>query len=630
MLTALLAPQLTLGYGLSGFNEFNEFRFNVINPVSAQATELTADNSATPAPAGWIPNVWKNHLAGGSASSPLPDFSHAGYAMGDRSIPDVPGPVFDVTNPQFGAEPDDNQDDTLAIQAAIDAAGIAGGGVVFFPRGRYEIRKTAAVPTLQITRDQVILRGEGDTVSGTVLHLGSPGPTGNIRRLGSVPAKKEARSGAAAIAVLGSEQQELLTSFTKSLERGQLDVEVSDTSHLHAGQLVVIHFEDPLIDIDHPEPGKADIPLQLTRPFRLTPDQVDTFGKAAKNLSWIVRIAEIVDRKNIRLAKPARFDQLLRYKPRIFTFSGVQGVGIENLRIESSWPGNYRHHKPYEGEDGTVIRTAKEQDYLWNGLWISHAADGWVRNVTFKNLTQGIIVSHSSDCTMTDLRFEGVDGHAGITIGRSNDILVSRADFFARLVHPVSVTMMASGNVITNSATHYDGRNDTTATDAVIDLHGLFPFENLFDNLRGFYVCPGGDMSVLPHGGVRNVFWNIIAPRHMSCYTGETDNEFARTYATKGTSSGTSATMFEHLPQAFFVGIQRRSGEPVTIGNSILDRQTSWLNVEGLNRPGIGIESLYQAQVNNRRTASLNLPLKIAYPACSPLFPVVTPPGRDI
>ncbi len=39
----------------------------------------------------------------------------------------------------FGAKGDGNADDTAAVQRALDAAGEAGGGVVFLPRGRYKL-----------------------------------------------------------------------------------------------------------------------------------------------------------------------------------------------------------------------------------------------------------------------------------------------------------------------------------------------------------------------------------------------------------------------------------------------------------------------------------------------------------
>ena len=548
----------------------------------------------------WIPNVWKNYLAQNETGSVLPDFSRAGYGMGERLPQDVTGPLFNVTDQVYGAFPDDLKDDTVAIQAAINAAQAQGGGVVFLPKGRYDIRKKANLPGLRISGSNVVIRGVGDDKNGTVLHLWSPAPAGNIRRLGTVPADQAARSGAV-LAVMGSEEQHFITEISEDVGRGEVVVKVADASSLSVGQFIVVSLTDPIIDIDVPHPEKVAIALELTRPYKLIEQQKDTFGKAAQRYSWTVKISEIIDDRTIRLGKPARFDQLKSYQPKIYSFPGITEVGIENLHIESSWPGDYQHHKPYKKED-VIVRTAKEQDYLWNGIWVSFLVNGWVRNVTFENLTQGIIVSHSADSTFDSLTFLGKDGHAGVTIGQSNDLLVSQVDFFAPLVHPVTLTMMSSGNVITDSETHYDGRNELTGTDAVLDFHGLFPFENLFDQLRGFYVCPGGDMSVLPHGGVRNVFWNIIAPEKMSCYTGAGDDEFFRTYATAGTSSHSPATMYEHLPQAFFIGITRKNGKAVTIGGSSVDRKNQWHVVEGLGRKGMGISSLYRSQINERRS----------------------------
>lgn len=544
---------------------------------------------------GWTPRVLADYLVNGSTEKYLPDFSCAGYAMGVRPIAEIEKPVLDVTKRPFEAKPDDGIDDTAAIQAAIDSAGAAGGGVVLLPRGRYEIHSTTDAPFLRISYDRVVLRGQGSGSSGTILHLGAPAPAGKVRRLGSVPAEEEARH-RAAVAVIGSEDRRELARYTTDIARGTRIVAVTDSAGLAPGQTVIIEFSDPMIDTVHPVPENADLVAQLTAPFRLKPTQTDTLGPVAKKHTWIVKIEKILSPKTIRLTRPARFDQRHRYDPRIYAFNGVREVGIEHLRIQSSWPGGYRHHKPYTDAAGNIIRTAKEQDYLWNGIWISSTSDGWVRDVTFYNLTQGVIVSRSSDLTLQDLQFQGLDGHAGITIAHSNDVLVRSVDFFARLVHPLTLTMMACGNVITRCNTHYEGRDHYTSTDAVIDFHGIFPYENLFENMNGFYVCPGGDLSVMPHAGVRNVFWNIQAPSRMECYTCSTDNEFARTYDFGSTSSSTADTMFEHFPQAFYIGIVRSGNRKATIGGSTADRYNAWMTVEGLNRPDIGIPSLYEAQ----------------------------------
>jgi hypothetical protein len=78
-------------------------------------------------------------------------------------------------------------------------------------------------------------------------------------------------------------------------------------------------------------------------------------------------------------------------------------------------------------------------------------------------------------------------------------------------------------------------------------------------------------------------------------------DEFMRTYDTQSTSSGTQQTMFEHLPQAFYIGLYRKGDRPVTIGGKTTDLHNRWMTVEGLNREGIGIPSLYEAQKRNSR-----------------------------
>lgn len=61
--------------------------------------------------------------------------------------------VFDVRD--YGAVASDHLEDTAAIQAALDAAGANGGGIVHLPRGRFQVNDTLYIPRF------VLLRGEG-------------------------------------------------------------------------------------------------------------------------------------------------------------------------------------------------------------------------------------------------------------------------------------------------------------------------------------------------------------------------------------------------------------------------------------------------------------------------------------
>lgn len=57
----------------------------------------------------------------------------------------------------YGAKGDGTTDDTSEIQSAIDAAGLAGGGIVFFPEGTYLISSA-----LTVYEDNVVIQGIGN------------------------------------------------------------------------------------------------------------------------------------------------------------------------------------------------------------------------------------------------------------------------------------------------------------------------------------------------------------------------------------------------------------------------------------------------------------------------------------
>ena len=65
--------------------------------------------------------------------------------------------VFNIS--EYGAIANDEFEDGPAIQAALDAAGKNGGGIVLVPRGRFQINMTLIIPRL------VLLRGEGTDLS---------------------------------------------------------------------------------------------------------------------------------------------------------------------------------------------------------------------------------------------------------------------------------------------------------------------------------------------------------------------------------------------------------------------------------------------------------------------------------
>ncbi|HEY0136300.1 MAG TPA: glycosyl hydrolase family 28-related protein, partial [Nannocystis sp.] len=118
----------------------------------------TGGTSDLPGEAGWrsvlYPEDWTPAFTGPEGRF-LHDFSYAGYHLGETPLAvDVSANKIDVVA-DHGADPTGTADATAAFQAALDAAGLA-GGVVEVPAGLYKIEGSLAVKS-----SRVVLRGVG-------------------------------------------------------------------------------------------------------------------------------------------------------------------------------------------------------------------------------------------------------------------------------------------------------------------------------------------------------------------------------------------------------------------------------------------------------------------------------------
>lgn len=124
-------------------------------------TAFAADAPSAPWRSALYPDDWKPGGADAEGRF-LHDFSYAGYHRGEKKLPRVEGPVFDVTAAPYRADASGRADATAAIQAALDAASASGGGVVLLPSGTYRIAPPEGrQEALWIKGDGVVLRGAG-------------------------------------------------------------------------------------------------------------------------------------------------------------------------------------------------------------------------------------------------------------------------------------------------------------------------------------------------------------------------------------------------------------------------------------------------------------------------------------
>ena len=130
-------------------------------------------------PLDWSPGFGVDPGDGG-ALAVLPDFSHAGYRAGEDPLPVVASAdAIHVTT--HGADPTGEMDSTASIQAALDEAGAAGGGVVWIPAGDYRIDGT-----LSVSHPGVVLAGEGADASRLSFTAVGPSDRSSLEFSGSL------------------------------------------------------------------------------------------------------------------------------------------------------------------------------------------------------------------------------------------------------------------------------------------------------------------------------------------------------------------------------------------------------------------------------------------------------------
>jgi len=97
-------------------------------------------------------NTWVHNGCGGPAA-----WKQIGMVKIKAHPPLWKSDVFDIC--EYGAVANDEFEDGPAVQAALNAAGKNGGGIVLIPRGRFQINTTLVIPRF------VLLRGEGKDLS---------------------------------------------------------------------------------------------------------------------------------------------------------------------------------------------------------------------------------------------------------------------------------------------------------------------------------------------------------------------------------------------------------------------------------------------------------------------------------
>ena len=382
------------------------------------------------------------------AAGRLYDYSWAGRGTVDP----CPGlPVFEAVD--FGVAPDSGREAGPAIQAALDAAGAAGGGVVHLPPGVIDLNVGTRLATLRI-RHRVVLRGSGSGPDGTLLV--------NHRYHDSPEPDKPWLAGQWPVLHIGpdgdSEEPE----------------PVADASGLAVGGAFLLrHLEtDGSLARDLVQ-GRVDVAANWR-------------GEGRELVSQLLTVVAI-DGNRLTIDAPLHRD-VGPWPVQLCRLPMIDRAGICDLRIRGLWDGFFVHHKNPEHDNG------------WDHVKFVRVRAGWASNLVHENTTSALGLSDCLGCVVRDCRIRGNPGHNGFVLNRRSTGNLFVGCHAGRNMHGFNVQGTLSGNAVVDC---------TMDEPSGIDLHGGIGCDNLFDGIVGGVLKGGGSANAVPpRHGPGMTLWN--------------------------------------------------------------------------------------------------------------------------
>jgi len=481
------------------------------------------------------------------------DFSFAGYHLGkelpDRSIQGKK--MFSVLD--FGAIPNDGLDDIKAIQKAVDEAEKSGGGVVTFPPGTFDFDVETAQGFVHIKKSNIVLRGYGDGLDGTILHDHRPShsPDPKMKWLGGT-----------------------FPSFFKLGERpGPLDsalafpVRDAETGSINLFTETGSRVEPGIYFLVQTNPSDTSLTKDLIFPLKKMGS-----SHAGQGIKFEQMVRVLKNEKGIlTLDAPINWKLRQKWRPRLIKATTIiEESGIENFRLICDWKDEFVHHKDDIHDSG------------WDQIHCLGLENGWVRNITSVSPSSAISLSWCKNCVVYDCQITGNRGHNGFNMGGGSTRNLWMNLKGGSAMHTYSMSGFCSGNVyymcFTNAPTS-------------IDCHGSLCIHNLFDNVYGAVVQNGGNNKAVPPAHAQGLVLYNFHPGLENAYNGRITTKILK---------------LNMYPGIKILGLKSILGYPVSIEDEkgvqhYKDFVSSFGEVQSLNaQNGLPIPSLFTWQHKKR------------------------------
>ena len=443
----------------------------------------------------------------------LPDFSYAGYKNGMEHKG-----FFDKATTlhvgDFGAMPNDGLDDSKALIKAIRKADEVDGSVIIqFGTGQYIISEI-----LYIKRSEIVLRGAGSGINGTIIH--SPRPMKYLANPGSL-----------------KELREYLLKFDKRQREEANNIDLPFSQYSWSGGMVWVRKEGTRVKSYLPEYSRNRMPLATVTGGRkgalsctvASPEnlkvgdviQIEWYNKSGESGSLLdeiyktrtikigshhwkfpdeplvkqqVRI-QTIKGQEVTLNSPLLLDAKPEWSTCISEWEHLENVGIEHLRFTFPTAETIAHHV----EEG------------FNAIYLTRLYNGWVNDVKVVNADAGILTEEVANITIQDIETSGEKlAHYSVYVGGVHNVLVDGLTVRNKVRHPLSFNTFSTKSVF---------KNCEVFVDPILDQHSGANHQNLFDNIKVHISLNGEDSYPLfagggagywkPSHGAYNTFWNI-------------------------------------------------------------------------------------------------------------------------
>ncbi|MNP95777.1 Pectate lyase superfamily protein [compost metagenome] len=401
--------------------------------------------------------------------SVLPDFSYVGYHHGEINLPNIKNyRVFNVTD--FGAKPDDTISDKIAIQKTINAANKQGGGIVFFPKGRFLVNESTDLPNSIISKgSNIIFRGSGSGTDGTELFMKN-----------TLPAKKPTQMWTAPPLFIftSSGIDKKIGTVATPAKIGSFELKLNTTDGLKEGDWIILNLLD-----NNKELIASELKNNQADP---TWDNLVNKGIHVKVFYQIQKIKKDI----ITLTAPIPYNIDTKYTWEIYKFANSQEIGIEDIAFVGNWKEKFVHHRSWQDDSGYKM------------LNFSRTTNSWMKNCRFTDCTNAAAISQSANVSVIKCKITGNAGHQAINSNGSTNVLIAKCIDEASQWHSFGSSHGAMNTVIWKC---------TYPSTTCFESHASQPRNTLLDGVEGGFMKTrgGGSIADMPNHMQGLVLWNF-------------------------------------------------------------------------------------------------------------------------